>query len=167
MEALIARLFKCFDREAIELEVEEELRIHLELLRQEHIRQGMSSQEAKDAVLKRFGDVGRIKKQCVEISRRSHPLMRVLKSFLILVFLTGVLVRVFSADICVEQVGNMLIAVAVLSRMFLYVRELSSSSFRLKPEITLQLQWSENSQEPIPTYDQRKLTPVERVISDE
>lgn len=167
MEALLARLFKRFDRKAIELEVEEELRFHIELLTRGHIEQGMSLEAAKDAALRRFGDAERIKDQCVEISRRSHPLMRALKSFLILVFLTGILARVFSADFHVRQVGDMLIVVAALSWLFLYIRGLSSSSFRSKPETTLQLRWSEGSQVPIPAYDERKLTPVERVISDE
>ena len=132
MQALLARLFKPYKRKDIELEVEEELRFHVEMLRREHIRQGMSPEEAKGATLKRFGDVEQIKYQCVQISRRSHPFMRALKSFLILVSIAGVSVRVLSADISVGRIGEVLIAVAVLSRLLLYVRGLSPSNFLSK-----------------------------------
>jgi hypothetical protein len=129
MQAVNTHLFKRYARKEIELEVEEELRFHIELLRRAYIEQGMSPKEAKDATLKRFGDVEQIKGECVEISRRSNPFMRALKSFLILVFLTGVFVRVLSTDIAVGRIGEMLVAVAVLSRLLLYARGLSPSSF--------------------------------------
>ncbi len=168
MEAVIARLFKCFDRKKIGLEVEEELRFHIELLRQEHIQRGMSPEEAKDAALKRFGDVEQIKNQCVGISRRSYPFMRALESFLILVFLVGVLVRVFETDPYVRHVGDMLIAVAVLSRLLLYVRGLSPPSFLpKKTEASSLLTLNDVSQMTIAAYNERRRTPIERVLSDE
>lgn len=132
MESQIIRLFKRLGRKEIELEVEEELRFHIELLRRAYIRQGMPQEEAKAATLKRFGDVEKVKNQCVEISRRSHPLLRALKSFLTLVFLTGIFVRVCSRDSSVNHIGEMLILVAVLSRMLIYARGLSPSSVPTK-----------------------------------
>ncbi|HKS39018.1 MAG TPA: permease prefix domain 1-containing protein [Blastocatellia bacterium] len=124
MGAIITRLFRRFNRKSIELEVEEELRFHVELLMREHTQQGMSPEQAREAILKRFGDIARIKNECVEISRRSHPLMRALRSFLILIFLTGILVRVFGPEFYIRHVGDMLIAVAVLSHLLLYARGL-------------------------------------------
>ena len=94
----------------------------------------MSLAEAKDAALKRFGNVEQIKDQCVEISRSNRPLIRALKSFLILVFLVGVLVRVFSTELHVHHLGDILIAVAVLGRLFFYVRGLNPSRFTSKDE---------------------------------
>lgn len=167
METVIARLLKRFGRKAIELEVEEELRFHLELRTQEHLQQGMSLAEAKDAAAKRFGDAELIKDQCVEISRRNHPLMRALKSFSILVFLAGVLVRVSSADDHVNRVGEVLMMIAVLGRLLFYVRGLSSSNFSSTPETTLRLRWRENPQTPTAAYGEGKRTPIERVIFDE
>ena len=71
--------------------------------------------------------------------------MRAMKSFLILVFLAGVLVRVLSMDIYVAHTGNMLIAVAVLGRLLLYARGLSPASFLSKTETSSPL--SLNSRE--------------------
>jgi hypothetical protein len=162
----IGLLFSRFDGEQTKLEIEEELRFHLEVLTQEHFQQDMSLAEAKAAAQKRFGNVQRIKDQCVEISRRRRPLMRALKSFLILVFLVGVLVRVFSPEYHVTHVGDILIAVGILSRLLLYVRGLSPSSFLSSQEASSPLMLNENSQKAFTVYDKTKRTPVERVIFD-
>ncbi|MGI9066790.1 MAG: permease prefix domain 1-containing protein [Pyrinomonadaceae bacterium] len=166
MKGVVKRLYHRFDREVIERQIEEELRFHLELLTEQHLQQEMSFAEAKDAALKRFGNVEQIKDQCVEISRSNRPLIRVLKSFLILVFLVGVLVRVFSVELNVTQVGNTLILVAVLGRLFFYVRGLNPSRFTSKDEPSCPLMLNENGPKSFTTYDQKKRTPLERVISD-
>lgn len=166
MKTVAGRVFRRFDRLVIEREIEEELRLHLEMLTWEHLQQDMSPSEARDAALKRFGNVEQIKDQCVEISKRCNPFIRALKTLLIMVFLSGVLVRVFSTEPHVIQVGNVLILIAVLSRLFLYVRGLNPSSFRPRPETSSPLMLSEKARTTIAPYDQRMLTPVERAISD-
>lgn len=160
------RLFKRFHNEQIKGEVEEELRFHLELLTEALMQQDMPREQANAAALERFGNVEQIKDQCVEISRRNHPTIRALKSFLILVFLVGVLVRVFSTEFHVTRFGDVLIAVGILGRLWVYVRGLNPSSFLSKPETSSPLMLNENGQASIAVYDQRKRTPVERVISD-
>jgi hypothetical protein len=121
--------------------------------------------EARAAALKRFGDVERIKDECVEISRRRHPLILVLKSFLILVFLAGVLLRVFVAEYHVKHCADILIAVGILGRLLLYARGLRPSSFLSRPETSSPLMLID-AQTSIAAYDPSKRTPVERVISD-
>lgn len=158
MKAAVARLFKHFSRigrKRIELEVEEELRFHIELLTREYVGRGMSPDAARDACLKRFGDVEGIKNQCVEISRRSRLCVRAMKSFLILIFLAGVLVRVLSGDFHVSKVGDMLIAVAVLGRLLLYARGLSPASFLSKTETSSPLSLNTVSRTPIAAHDKR------------
>jgi hypothetical protein len=166
MKAVAGRLFQRFDSQQIKREIDEELRFHLELLTQEHFQQDMSLAEAKAAAQRRFGNVERIKAQCVEISRRSRPLIRALKSFLILVFLVGVLVRVFSPEYHITRVGSILIAVSILSRLLLYVRGLNPSRFLSSHETSSTLMLNENAQTPFSNYDQRRRAPVERVIFD-
>lgn len=127
--AILTRLSMHLGRRTTEAEVEEELRFHVELLTRDFMRQGMSRQEAVVATVKRFGDVGSVKRECVVIRHRSRRLMCALKSFLILILLAGVLVRVLSADFYVGKVGEMLIAVAALTRLLLYARNLRPSKF--------------------------------------
>ena len=118
-----------------ELEVEEELRLHIDLLLRENIQRGMSPEEARAATLKRFGNLDRVKNECVEICRRSRPLQRAFKVCVILLFLTGVIVRISSTELHVGRIGTTLITIAIASRLLLYVRSLTPSRFlqRSKP----------------------------------
>lgn len=166
MKAVIKRLYHRFDREVIERQIEEELSFHLELLTEKHLQQDMSLADAKDAAIKRFGNVEQIKDQCVEISRNNRPLIRALKSFLILVFLAGVLVHVFNTELNMTRIGDVLIAVAILGRLFCYVRGLNPSRFTSKDERSSPLMLNDNAHRAFEIYDQTRRTPVERVISD-
>jgi hypothetical protein len=157
------RLLKPIDSQTIEREIEEEFRFHLEMLTLEHLQKHMSLAEAEDAARNRFGNVEQIKDQCVEISKNAHPLIRALKSFVIVVFLAGVLLRVFSTELHLVRVGDILIFIAVLSRLFVYVRGLNPSSFRSTSEAPLIL--NEKSRAPINACDNGSLTPIERVIA--
>ncbi len=164
MKTAITRLYHRFDREVIEHQIEEELRFHLEMLTQQHLQQNMPLAEAQDAALKRFGDVEQVKDQCVEISRNNRPVVRGLKFFLILVFFLGVLVRVFSTEIAVTRAGDVLMAIALLGRLFFYVRGLNPSRYISIDDISSPLML--NGPKSFTAYDQRRRTPLERVISD-
>ena len=119
-----------------ELEVEEELRLHIDLLLHENIKRGMSPEEARSATLKRFGSVDRVKNECVEICRRSRPLQRALKICAILLILTGLFVRITSTDRHFDHIGSTLIVIAIAGRLLLYVRSLTPSRFLQRSKTT-------------------------------
>jgi len=119
-----------------ELEVEEELRLHIDLLLHENIKRGMSPEEARSATLKRFGNVDRVKNECVEICRRSRPLQRALKICAILLILTGLFVRITSTDRHFDHIGSTLIVIAIAGRLLLYVRSLTPSRFLQRNKTT-------------------------------
>ena len=106
-------------------EVEEELRFHIEMLERKYALQGMPDAYAKAAALKRFGNLERVKKQCLDIRRRNSLLQRVLKMFSIFIAFTGLSINTFSSDYKVARIGSMLIMIAVSGRLLLYVRGLS------------------------------------------
>jgi hypothetical protein len=166
MKTAIEGLFRRFDSQRADREIDEELGFHLELLTEALQQQDLSLAEARNAALKRFGNVEQIKDQCVEISRRNQPVIRALKSFLVLVFLAGVLVRVFSTELNFTHMGDILIAVGILGRLLVYVRGLNPSTFVSRPETSSPLLLSEKSQTPFTVYDQRRRTPIERVFFD-
>ena len=126
MTNLLARLRKPGE---LELEVEEELRLHVELLLHENIQRGMSPEDARAATLRRFGNLDRFKNECVAICRRNSPLQRAFKILLILLGLTGLIVKIVSTDFHVARIGGVLIMVAVAARLLLYVRSLTPSRF--------------------------------------
>ena len=153
-----------FDPDQTRREIDEELRFHLDLLTDEHCLRDIPFAQARDAALRRFGNVEQIKNECVEISRRRHPAVRLLKLFLLLVFLAGVLVRVFSPEYHLTRVGTVLMAVGFLGRLWLYVRGLNPSRFLSEAIDSSPLKLNDSPMS-FTAYDQRKRTPVERVIS--
>ena len=110
-------------------EVEDELQFHIEMLERKYAQLGMSAARAKAAALHRFGNVERVKKQCVDISRRNSPLRRVLKILAIVIAVTGFVIQTLSSDYKVARIGGMLIMIAVFGRLLLYVRGLKPWSF--------------------------------------
>jgi len=126
---MIARLLKHLDHRKIACEVDEELRFHVEMLQQKYTRHGMSPAEAKVAAQKRFGNFERVRNQCVQIGRRSSPLQHVLRTSLILLAFTGLLISSLNSNFRVARIGTVLIAIAVLGRLLLYVRGLTSAGF--------------------------------------
>ena len=109
------------------LEVEDELRFHVEMLEQKYLQHGMSATEAKIAAASRFGNLERVKQQCVAISRRSSLPQRVLKTTTLLLALIGLSIHLLSSEYRVARIGAMLITIAVSGRLLLYVRGLSST----------------------------------------
>ena len=102
-------------------EVEEELQFHLEMLERKYTQQGMPVAEAKTAALRRFGNLERIKKRCVNIRSRNSLFRRILKASSILIALTGLAIRFLGSDYKIARIGAMLIMIAISGRLLLYV----------------------------------------------
>ena len=153
MRDLTRKLFNPIGGEAIEREVEEELRFHLEMLTEQHLQHADTLVEAKASALRRFGNVEQVKNQCVEISKRMRPFTRALRSFLILTFLAGIFVRILGTELHVDRVGEMLITVAVMGRLFLYVRGLKPAGFRPKSDTTSHLMLNSTAKTPTSLFE--------------
>src|SRR5215213_5991199 len=61
LNILSARLRALFRREEVIRDIDEELRLHIEMETETNVRRGMSPDEARLAALKAFGNTGRIK----------------------------------------------------------------------------------------------------------
>lgn len=159
-------ILRRFDPEQARREIDEELRLHIDLLTEEHLQENLAFEDARNAALKHFGDVDLIKNQCARIKQRSNPLSRSLKVFLILVFVTGLFIRILAPEYHMTRVGNILMFVGILGRLWFYVRELAPSTFLSKSQISSPLMLIDRSPTTIAAYDQKWHTPVERVIFD-
>lgn len=117
------------NRQKTVFEVEDQMQFHIEMLERKYAQQGMSIADAKAAALRRFGNLERVKKQCVDISRRNSLLRRVLKTASIIIALTGLSIRILSPDAKIAHIGDTLIMVALAGRLLLYVRGLTPWTF--------------------------------------
>jgi hypothetical protein len=68
-------------------------------------------------------------KQCVEIRSRNGLVRRIIKVSLIILGLTGLSIRMLSSEVNFIHFGDVLIMIASASRLLLYVRGLSPSTF--------------------------------------
>src|SRR5690349_7423680 len=64
-------------RVPLDQEVDEELALHIELRTRELIERGMEPQAARELVLSRIGDLGQLKRTCVDLGRKRDREMRV------------------------------------------------------------------------------------------
>jgi hypothetical protein len=152
------------DSRRAHLEVDEELQFHLDLMTEELCRQSMSWEQAQATALRRFGNLEQIRNECVRIARRNHPVVLALKWLFGFLFVTGVLVRVFAVEYHVTRVGDILMAVGVLSRLLLYLRVMNPSHYISRPDDSSLIKLNDSSLS-LTAYDDRRRTPVERLIS--
>ena len=129
MKIVLSNLLISPNRNRNAFEVEEELQFHVEMLERKYTQQGLSVTDAKAAAARRFGDFERVKKQCVDISRRNSVLRRILKASSIVIALTGLVIHTVSSDYKVARIGEVLIMIAIFGRLLLYVRGLGPWPF--------------------------------------
>ncbi|HEX3186119.1 MAG TPA: permease prefix domain 1-containing protein [Pyrinomonadaceae bacterium] len=129
MKLALANLFSRLNRYKTALEVDEELQFHLAMLERKYMQEGMCAADAQAAALRRFGNFQRVKQQCVEITKRSTLLRRVLKTSLMLMGLAGLLISIGSSDYKVDRIGHVLIMIAIMGRLLLYVRGLGPFTY--------------------------------------
>jgi hypothetical protein len=150
----------------VERQVEEELYFHCEMLREKYQAMGLSEEAASEAARKRFGDVERVQAECVAISRRSRPVVKMLKLMLLLFFVSGLSLRINSVEIPFKQLADILMATGALGQLLLYVRGLrAKGSQAVKAEPPLSILWPGASPS-IEAFDAQGRTPFERLVAD-
>jgi hypothetical protein len=150
----------------IERQVEEELRFHCEMLMEQYQEGGLSEEAARAATARRFGEVEPVRAECVKISRRNRPVVKLLKLLLFVSFITGVWLRTRGWAIQFTQMGDLLLATGVLGQLLLYVKGLSGRApqavKRSRPFSLL----GRGRSPSIEAYDELGRTPVERLVAD-
>jgi len=99
--------------------------------------------------------------------RNSTFFLAWLLMLVLFLFFAGVLVRIFSPELQITRMGDVLMMVAASGRLFLYVRGLSPSNFFPGNKTRWPLRLIDGSKTPVPAFDEHKRTPTERVISGE
>src|SRR4051812_24362034 len=77
-------------------EVDEELAAHLELQARRYAEAGLSPEAAREAALRRFGDVARVRAECLDVRRSMETDMRLAELFHEVRHDLGVAVRAFA-----------------------------------------------------------------------
>lgn len=166
MPVKLKRFKRWFGWGEVEQLVEEELLFHCEMLAEEYQEMGLSEEAAKDATRKRFGNLEHVQAECVEITRRSRPVIKVLKLFLLAFFITGLWLRIADANNYFNHLGDVMMATAVLCRLFLHVKGLRATGFQsIKKGSPLSI-LGRGAKPAVEAYDAQGRTPVERLMSE-
>ena len=164
-------------------EVETELRFHIEMRTRANIENGMTPDEGRHAAVQSFGDFERVKNNCCEIRRSlpfdSTPLKMGLHIAIATLAGFAALWAVNVSHHNFTGVVRQLIAIAVLTYLFIVVRGVSSKrryesehvsgvlavpseTFRANQSVTSDM--SDASSAKITAYDEKGRTPIERVF---
>ncbi len=166
--------------EAVDREIEDELRFHIELRTRDNIEAGMSPEEAEADAMRRFGDFGHIRTICEEIRKEKVAgVMKVIKGIIWLMIGCGLTLKMAAAVQTLRDVGDFLIVIALLWRVLIHLRQMRPDQQRIKAveqttsSITHTIgdfstgNSADQSFNPVPAYDKDGRTPVERLLSDE
>jgi hypothetical protein len=167
-------------------EVEAELRFHIEMRARANIEGGMRPDEAHLAALQSFGDFDTVKTRCCEISR-SFPfdstVLRMGMHIAIAALAGGA--ALWAVNIRHDNfmsVLRQLVAIAVLTRLFVFVRGANSTgrfagdraggvfgteSERFRKNKVLSNDVGDERSVSIASHDEQGCTPVERMFNSE
>ncbi len=101
-----------------------------------------------------------------ELSDQHNTILLWVKVCLFIVFLCGVLMRIFVPLENFTHLADVLMMLAVLGRLFIYVRALNPSLFLPNQDNSSPLSLIDKKESVVSAYNQRTRTPLERVILD-
>jgi hypothetical protein len=122
------RHLRAFGRiQGFECEIEAELLFHIEMRTQQNIEAGMQPDTAKQDALTRFGDFDQVKDSCCKAKQEAlvSQFAKTVKLFTWAMAFGGFALTFLSSVKELQQAGNLLVTIAILLRLFLYVRKLS------------------------------------------
>lgn len=148
----------------LEDEVDEELRFHIDMQTHDYEKRGWSPEESHAMSEKRFGDVDRIRKECVRIGSGKTVLIWALINVFLSSLLIGFLLRILIPESHVNRVGDVMMMIGGLGILLVYAKTAGRTVFtsNAKP---FQLGLNQNS--PPVGFDEQGRTPFDRVRSEE
>jgi len=144
---------------SIENEVHEELQFHIDTQASDYTSLGITPEESRVLAEARFGDVERIRSECIRISTRNTLLTCVLTFVFLMSLVVGLLVRALSTEVNVTRVGTVMTMIGGLGILLVYAKRAGSMVFTQSGSVRLGL---DNS--PV-SFDEQGRTPFERVKS--
>ena len=144
----------------IETEVDEELTFHIDMQARDYESQGVSRERSRTMAETRFGNVSRIKKECVRIGSGKTFLIWILDAVFMMSLVTGLLLRLFVPEMHVNRVGDVMMMIGGLGILLVYAKQCGANVFNSTSQKPLGL-----NTPPI-GFDEKGRTPFDRVRED-
>ena len=145
---------------SIESEVEEELQFHIDMQSSDYESLGVTAEKSRVMAEKRFGNVEKIKDECVRISNRTTVLTWVLNAVFLTFLIVGLFVRLLGTEMHVSRVGDVMMMIGGLGVLLVYAKQAGAMVLQSKtPGLGL------NKPTPV-NFDEQGRTPFDRVRED-
>jgi hypothetical protein len=152
------------DKQSLETQVDEELRFHIDMQTIDYQQRGLSHDESRAKAKVRFGDVERIKKECIRIGSGKTVLIWILNSVFMFCLTMGLLLRAFVPEMHVNRVGDVMMMIGGLGILLVYAKQAGARVLNSNSD-TIALGLKNNI--PPTAFDERGRTPFERVRADD
>jgi hypothetical protein len=150
-------------RPPIEKEVDEELRFHIDMQTYDYEGRGLSPEDSRVMARARFGDVEKIRKECVRIGSGTTFLIWILNSVFLLSLFGGLMLRALVSEKNLHHVGDILMMIGGLGILLVYAKKAGTTVFTSKSE---SFRLGLNNKPPV-SFDDQGRTPFDRVRADE
>lgn len=164
MKSILNQIRRRTDKPSIETEVDEELRFHIDMQTLDYQQQGLPHDESRVKAETRFGNVERIKKECIRISSGRTILTWVLNSVFLFCLTMGLLLRVLALETHVKRVGDVMMMIGGLGILLIYAKHTGAKVFDTNSD-TLRL--GLRNHVPPSAFDEEGRTPFDRVRADD
>jgi len=121
---------------------------------------GITLEESQAMAKARFGDVEKIKGECISISTGNTFVTWVLTFVFLMTLIVGLIVRALSPEMHITRVGHVMIMIGGLGILLVYAKRAGSMMFTNSSSVRLGL----NNSPPV-SFDEQGRTPFERVKS--
>jgi hypothetical protein len=161
----VSNLLNLFKRKrTIEVEVDEELRFHIDMQTDDYAFRGLSREKSKAMAEARFGDVKKIRTECIRISSGRTVLVWLLNSVFLLSLLIGLFLRVLAEELHVNRIGQLMMMIGGLGILLVYAKQAGAMVFKSNTQ-TFQLGLKKPS---VPlSFDEKGRSPFDRVRTDD
>jgi hypothetical protein len=179
--SIIKSILRRLQAGAFDREIEEELQFHIEMRTRDNIAAGMSPEEARNDALRRFGDFDHVNAECRNISREKlmgGVNMKAMRGITWVMLGSGLTLILTSQVHTVQQVGQVLVCIAVLWWMLLYLRATQPDQHRINQHLEAAEQtplglsasgdgFAEPTRQQVAARDDQGRSPVERLFVED
>jgi hypothetical protein len=144
-------------------DVDEELRFHLEMQAGDFESRGLSPEQSEAMAKVRFGDVEKVRNECIQISARRSVLIWVLNSVFLLSLIIGFFLRLIVPEMHINRVGEVMMMIGGLGILLVYAKQAGAQMLTSDGEAT---RLGLDNGPPV-GFDEKGRTPFDRVRSDD
>jgi hypothetical protein len=153
----LRELIRRNSKPSIESEVEEELQFHIDMQSFDYERIGVTAEKSRVMAEARFGNVEKVKTECVRISKRTTVISWLLNAMFLMFLFIGLSVWIIGPEMHIRRVGNVMMMIGGLGILLVYAKHAGAMMLNSK------IQRLGLNKPTLVNFDEQGRTPFDRV----